>query len=73
MLSTQQKLDDAQLQYHLLVTGRQANVFVDMNGERVQFTTANRQDLQAYISQLQAELAGQTTGPSAARPLGFLF
>jgi hypothetical protein len=73
-LSLQQRLDEARTQYHLLVTGRQARVFVDSNGERLEFTAANRQGLLTYIQQLEAELAGEgPSGPSSYRPLGFFF
>lgn len=73
VLSTQQKIDEAKAQLHLLVTGQQARVVVDMNGERVEFTAANRQGLVMYIAQLEAELAGKSLSPSAFRPLGFWF
>lgn len=57
-LTAQQKLDAARVAYHNLVTGQQARVIVDQNGERVEFTMANRAALKAYISQLEAEIAG---------------
>lgn len=57
-----EKLADAEAQYHLLVSGQQARVFVDQNGERVEFTAANRGDLMKYISTLKNQIAGR--GPA---------
>ncbi|MEP1255484.1 MAG: gpW family head-tail joining protein [Alphaproteobacteria bacterium] len=62
-MTTQEKLDDAKAQYHLLVTGQQAKVFVDQNGERVEYTQANRGALLAYIQRLDREVAGTRPGP----------
>jgi len=64
-LTTQQRLDAAKAAYHALLTGTSAKVVVDQNGERVEFTTANRAALQAYIRELEDELAGtpRTRGP----------
>jgi hypothetical protein len=64
-LTAEEKLADAKHQLHLLVTGQQARVFVDQNGERVEYTSANRADLRKYIESLKAEIAGATgvTGP----------
>lgn len=69
---------DAERQYHMLQIGRSARVVVDQNGERVEFTAANRAGLYAYITGLKAELAkcpGQTsTVASIPRgPVGFIF
>ncbi|MFU1607310.1 gpW family head-tail joining protein [Sulfitobacter pontiacus] len=59
-----EQLADAEAQYHLLVTGQQAKVFVDQNGERVEYTAANRADLQKYITRLKTELRGPNlSGP----------
>ena len=59
----QEQLDDAKAQYHLLVTGQQARVFVDQNGERVEYTAANRQALAAYIQRLERQVAATRPGP----------
>ena len=67
-LTTAQQLADAQDKYHKLQTGQLARVFVDQNGERVEFTAANRQALYRYILSLQAIIAGDST---AARPKAF--
>lgn len=55
-LSIQQKLDEAREAYHLLNTGRMARVVVDQNGEKVEFTAANRVGLYNYIKELEAQL-----------------
>ena len=60
-MTKQQLLDDAKTQYHLLVTGQQAKVFVDQNGERVEYTQGNRTELKKYIGELERAVAGATT------------
>lgn len=67
-LTTQEKLDEAQAAYHQLVIGRAPSVVVEQNGERVEFTQANRAALQAYISDLIAQINGELRGP-----LGVMF
>lgn len=64
-LSTAQKLAAAQAAYHDLLTGNKARVVVDQNGERVEFTPANRDALRAYIEELQGLVDGvaRTRGP----------
>ena len=63
-LTLQQRIDAAKAAYHALVTGTQAKVVVDQNGERVEFTQANRQALKAYIKELEDEQSGTATrGP----------
>lgn len=70
MATTQQLLDQAKDARHKLVTGRLARVFMDQNGERVEYTATRLSDLDKYIAQLEAQVAGTT---SARKPLGFLF
>lgn len=62
-MTAQEKLDDAKAQYHLLLTGQQAKVYVDQNGERVEYTQANRGALLTYIQRLEREVAGSRPGP----------
>lgn len=62
-MTLQEQLIDAKAQYHLLVTGQQARVFVDQNGERIEYTAANRADLQKYIQRLENRIAGTSLGP----------
>ncbi len=74
----QAMLLDAQTQYHALVTGQQASVLVDQNGERIQYTQANRNDLYQYIQGLIGQL-NALANPRLARdnacpgPMRFLF
>lgn len=71
-MATQQQLDEARAAYHDLTVGQQARVFVDQNGERVEFVAANPGRLSAYIEELEASL-GLGSGRSQPRPLRFLF
>jgi membrane protease subunit (stomatin/prohibitin family) len=71
----QAKLDEAKEQYHNLITGQMARVIVDQNGEKVEFTSANRTSLDSYIRALSGQLASccgvanvtpiQTLGPAS--------
>ena len=54
-------LKDAEMAYHKLRTGAQARIFVDQNGERVEFAVANADRLRAYIMEMKAQL-GLPTG-----------
>jgi hypothetical protein len=56
-------LADAEAQLHLLQTGQQARVFVDQNGERIEYTGANRAALISYIEGLRRKIAGSRPGP----------
>ncbi len=53
-------LADAETQYHELMLGRSARVYVDQNGERVEYTSANAPRLKAYIAGLKTAIAGTT-------------
>lgn len=66
------QLTEAREAYHELVTGRAPRVVVDQNGERVEFTAANRQMLYLYIQRLEAEL-GLTPVQQPRGPAGFVF
>lgn len=65
-LTNQQKLDAALAAYHKLQIGESARVVVDQNGERIEYTAANRSQLWAYIQMLQDLIAGteHTRGPT---------
>lgn len=62
------RLAEAETAYHDLRLGKQARVFVDQNGERVEFAVANASRLQAYIMELKSMLGKSTgiTGPMNA-------
>lgn len=51
-----QRLRDAENALHLLVTGQQARVYVDQNGERVEYVSARTNDLRKYIDELKGIL-----------------
>lgn len=64
-MTLQQQLDDAKTQYHLLVTGQKARVYVDQNGERVEYTSTTAARLSAYIAQLESQINGTARHPGA--------
>ena len=68
-MTLEEQLADAKAQYHLLVTGQAAKVYVDQNGERVEYVAANAARLAAYISGLE----NQINQVSASGPLRMLF
>lgn len=49
-------LKEAQAAYHDLNMGRRAKVFVDQNGERIEYEGATRGQLLAYINDLKRQL-----------------
>ncbi len=55
------RLAEAETALHELRCGKQARVFVDQNGERVEFAVANSSRLQAYVIELKG-LLGRNTG-----------
>lgn len=60
----QQRLDNAEMQYDLLMTGQAAKVFVDQNGERIEYVQASAARLAAYILDLKRQLGiGGGMGP----------
>lgn len=71
-LTAQQRLDDARRQLHLLATGQAARVFVDQNGERVEYTTTTVASLRGYVASLEQEVTSGKS-PLATHPIGFLF
>ena len=68
-LTTAQKLVEAEDALHKLMTGQAVRVFVDQNGERVEFTTASAGKLRGYIAELTATIAGRASPGS----IGFFF
>ena len=55
-MTTQQKLEDAETQLHLLNTGQKVHVSVDINGERVEFNRVNIGRLERYVENLKSQL-----------------
>ena len=67
-------LVDARAALKKLLTGQSARVFVDQNGERVEFTAVNLQGLKDWISALDAVCGpNAATDPLPQRPFGFTF
>jgi hypothetical protein len=64
-------LAEARTARHNLVTGKLARVFMDQNGERVEFTETNMAKLDSYIAGLESEIAG--TRRYSRKPIGFIF
>lgn len=74
IIATATLLAEARTAYHALMTGTSARVVVDQNGERVEFTAANKQNLYNYIVDLERQLAPAVPNPMAAHyPATFLF
>jgi len=63
MATIQERLTEAENALHDLQIGKSLRVFVDQNGERVEYTAANRRDLTAYIDRLKTQLSGAASGP----------
>lgn len=68
-MATPEQLVEAENAYHQLMLGRSARVVVDRNGERVEFTSANKASLAQYIQELKRELGLIPT----RRPAGVYF
>jgi len=62
-VTTQEMLTAAEVAYHSLMTGTMAKVFVDQNGERVEYNTASAPRLAQYINDLRRQLGTVTAGP----------
>lgn len=52
----QARLTAAEEAYHELMVGASARVFVDQNGERIEYAPANAGRLAAYIQDLKRQL-----------------
>lgn len=72
-LTTAQRLEQAQSARHKLLTGSLLRVFMDQNGERVEYTATNIAQLDKYIAELSAELAPSLAALRRPRPIGFTF
>ena len=49
------RLAEAEEAMHALQIGQNARVIVDQNGERIEYSAANRADLRSYIERLRFE------------------
>ena len=70
-LTDAQSLVEAEDALHRLLTGTSARVFVDQNGERVEYTSANAGRLRAYIQELKDRI--NPPGVGASGPLRAVF
>lgn len=52
----QERLAEAEAAYHDLLLGRSVRVFVDQNGERIEYSGANKGALYSYIQTLKHQL-----------------
>lgn len=66
------KIKQAEKAQHALYTGTAARVFVDQNGERVEYFKADLSALSKYIADLKASLPGAAP-VKYARPMRFTF
>lgn len=57
--------------YIQIMTNSAVRVFVDQNGERLEFGTANADKLKAFIERLYAMLPGYS--PDVTKPMRYLF
>ena len=58
------RLAEARAAYHTVMTGGAVKVFVDQNGERVEYQQGSTRGLLAYIAGLEYQLGlGQPAGP----------
>lgn len=71
-MTLQERLDDAKAALHDLMIGRGVRVVVDQNGERVEYSVANRANLLAYIAMLEAEIEHGRFTPKVG-PMRFFF
>ena len=55
-MSIQSQLTEAKAAYHKLMTG-QSVVRIQRDGKTVEFRAANRSELRAYITELEAQLS----------------
>jgi len=60
MATTVEQLAEARAAYHRLLIGEAALVYVDQNGERIEYTRASAPRLAAYIVDLERQIAGQS-------------
>jgi len=57
------RLEQARTALHQLMTGQQMVSLTDPTGRRVEFSRANRADLEEYIRSLEAAQLGARRGP----------
>lgn len=65
-----EKLVEAEDALHKLTTGQAVRMFVDQNGERIEFTMTNVGRLRSYVAELKNSIAGVVPVTGA---VGFFF
>lgn len=73
MATNAEKLVVAEDAYHRLQIGESARVVVDQNGERVEYTAANRPALRQYIAELKQLIADEAGVYRVRGPAGAYF
>ena len=58
-MTPEERLAEARAALHALMIGQAARVYVDQNGERVEYNPASASKLAAYVDQLAGEVAGR--------------
>lgn len=66
-------LTEAREAYHELITGNKARVFVDQNGERLEYDRASASGLASWITTLENALDCSLARYRQNRPIGFTF
>lgn len=66
-------LAEARQAYNDLVTGNRARVFVDQNGERIEYDRASASDLARWITTIENALSPTLAAYRRPRPIGFTF
>lgn len=59
-MTPEERLAQARAALHRLLIGEAPVVFVDQNGERVEYRPADAKRLAAYVDQLAGEVEGRT-------------
>lgn len=67
MATLTDQLAEAQAAYHDLQLGKAVRVYVDQNGERVEYSVANRSALLAYINDLKQQIADEAAGATPCK------
>lgn len=72
MATLAQRLAEAEVAYHALLTGKAVVEVRDQNGESVVYQQANRAALAAYVTDLKRQI-GSSAGQSETGPMRVIF
>jgi hypothetical protein len=67
------RITKLETQYDLIVSGQQPRVYVDQNGERVEYSVANIAKLTELINELKAMIDPTFNRRYRPRPVSFIF